>query len=272
MTMDKRENAWRGVLADIGRTRTAQGRARLGRYSIEGIRLHERAMRAGVSVEVALVAQSFAGGGEERVLRLLAELDSSGCHVHVVPDEIVRQLTDRRDIGAIVGLVHLPAACPIDRSLAGLEPQPGTILVAAGVEDPGNVGAMIRTALAAGASAFVAVGISDPYHPKAVRTSMGAVFRLPILLCPEMGPLIEALNRRGVATVGAVSRGGSPPEGLGPDLPALAVLVGSEAFGLSAETCAELDHLVSIPMSSDVDSFSANAAAAILLYALRRPA
>ena len=71
-------------------------------------------------------------------------------------------------------------------------------------------------------------------------------------------------------TVGAVSRGGLPPEGLRPDIPAVAVLVGSEAFGLPAETCAGLDHLVSIPMSSQVDSFSANAAAAILLYALRR--
>jgi len=257
-------------VADIRRTRTAQGRASLGRYSIEGTRLHERALRSGVPVESCVISQSLAAGNDDRLARLRAELIGSGCDVHVVPDEVLRRLTEGRDIGAIVGLVCLPASSSIDQALAGLESLPGVILVAVEVEDPGNVGAMVRTALAAGASAFAAVGISDPYHPKAVRTSMGAVFRLPILRSRETGPLLEALGRRGLVTVGAVSRGGLPPESLGPDLPAVAVLVGSEAFGLPAETCARLDHLVSIPMSSQVDSFSANAAAAILLYALRR--
>ena len=270
--MDKHENAWRRVLADIGRTRTAQGRARLGRYSIEGTRLHERALRAGVVVEAALTAESFAARSDERSGKLLGDLRSSGCDVHVVADEVLLELTEGRDIGAIVGLVCLPARQPIEQALVAQGPEPGLILVAVDVEDPGNVGAMIRTALAAGASAFAAVGISDPYHPKAVRTSMGAVFRIPILRCEHATALVDGLSRLGVATVGAVSRGGVEPESVDPRHSSLAVLVGSEAFGLSEETCASLDYLVSIPMSDRVDSFSANAAAAIMLYALRRRA
>lgn len=270
--MDKQEHAWRGVLADIGRTRTAQGRARLGKYTIEGTRLHERALRAGVTVETAMTTQSYATRSDERVGKLLSDLNSSGCAVHVVPDEVLLDLTEGRDNGAIVGLVSLPVQQSIDQALEALTSQPGLILVAAEVEDPGNVGAMIRTALAAGASAFAAIGISDPYHPKAVRTSMGAVFRLPILRCEGTKPLVEGLRGRGVATVGAVSRGGIEPERVDPQRASLAVLVGSEAFGLPVETCEALDYLVSIPMSSRVDSFSANAAAAILLYALRRRA
>ena len=270
--MDKEERAWRGVLAEIARTRTAHGRARVGKYSIEGTRLHERALRADVAVEAAVTTRSFAARSDEREGRLVAGLKSSGCALHVVPDDVLLGLTEGRDSGAIVGLVGFPVPQSIDQVLEALKPQPGLILVAADVEDPGNVGAMVRTALASGASAFASIGISDPYHPKAVRTSMGAVFRLPILRYPATPPLLEALRDRGVATVGAVSRGGIGPERVDRQLASLALFVGSEAFGLPAETCEALDYLVSIPMSSQVDSFSANAAAAILLYALGRSA
>jgi len=267
--MNKHDKAWRGILADIGRARTAQGRSRLGRFSIEGTRLHERALRAGVAVEVALAGESMAASSEERISRLLAELESSGCAMHVVPEDVVAEITEGRDIGAIIGLVRLPAHRSLDQALSACGQRPRLMLVAVDVEDPGNVGAMIRTALAAGSTAFVALGISDPYHPKAVRTSMGAVFRIPVVRHDKADTLLASLSRLGVTTVGAVSRGGAAPDGLRLEDPSIAVFIGSEAFGLSKEVCADLDHLVSIPMSSEVDSFSANAAAAILLYALR---
>jgi TrmH family RNA methyltransferase len=267
--MNKHDRAWRSILADIGRARTAQGRYRLGRFSIEGTRLHERALRAGVAVEVALTGESMAASSEERTRRLLADLESSGCAMHVVPDDVIAEITEGRDIGAIIGLVRLPAHRSIDQVLSACGQQRRLMLVAVDVEDPGNVGAMIRTALAASAAVFVAVGISDPYHPKAVRTSMGAVFRIPIVRHDTAQSLLESLDRQGVSTVGAVSRGGTAPNRLHLEVPSIAVFIGSEAFGLSKEVCADLDHLVSIPMSSEVDSFSANAAAAILLYALR---
>jgi len=270
--MSKDDHAWRAILADIGRTRTSQGRSRLGRFSIEGLRLHERALRAGAAVEVALAGESFAARSEDRIRRLLGELESSGCTVRIVPDDVITELTEGRDIGAIVGLVRLPAGRPLEEILPKGGPQPNLTLVAVDVEDPGNVGAMIRTALASGASAFIAVGISDPFHPKAVRTSMGAVFRIPLLRHDRAGTLLESLNRQGVTTVGAVSRGGKAPDRLDLEVHSLAVLIGSEAFGLPEEIRSDLDHLVSIPMASEIDSFSANAAAAILLYALRHRA
>jgi TrmH family RNA methyltransferase len=270
--MTKHDHAWRGILADIGRTRTSQGRSRLGRFSIEGLRLHERAIRAGVAVEVALASESFAASSEERNRRLLGELESAGCTVRVVSDDVIAELTEGRDVGAIVGLVRLPSDRPVEEIVPKPGPQAHLTLVAVDVEDPGNVGAMIRTALASGASAFIAVGVSDPFHPKAVRTSMGAVFRVPILRQNSARALLESLSRQDVTTVGAVSRGGMTPDRLNLKIPSIAVLIGSEAFGLSKEVCADLDHLVSIPMASEVDSFSANAAAAILLYALRHRA
>ena len=157
-------------------------------------------------------------------------------------------------------------------------PDPGELLsadpcalvaVAVDVEDPGNVGALMRTSLAVGVAAFAAVGISDPFHPKAVRTSMGAVFKLPVLKRTDPGACLDVLAANGVGTVGAVSRDGVPlPEYRRP-AGRLALLVGSEAFGLPDAVVARLDGRVSIPQSSEVDSFSVNAAAAILLYSLR---
>jgi TrmH family RNA methyltransferase len=268
--MIRRDDTWRSVLADIGRTRSAQGRAASGRFSIEGLRLHERALRSEVLVESALVSETLADDEDERVRRLLSDLEATDCVLHVVDDDLLRELTEGRDVGAIVGLVHLPEPPDLGRILDDAAGRPLTILVACDVEDPGNVGAMLRTSLAAGAAAFAAVGISDPYHPKAVRTSMGAVFRMPILRHRQAASLVECLRGRSVTTVGAISRGGAEPEGLNPHSSGLAVFIGSEAFGLPEGVRAGMDHLVSIPMSDRVDSFSANAAAAILLYALRR--
>jgi len=262
---------WRGTLADIERARTRLGRARSGLYSIEGTRAHERALRAGLPVESALVASTYAEDRRERTERLLSELDASGCRIHIVPDGILAELTEGRDIGAIVGLIRTPRAADLGKVLAAASVRPAVILAAVEVEDPGNVGAMIRTALAAGADAFAAVGISDPYHPKAVRTSMGALFKLPIVVFEKLDRLLTELRAHRVQCVGAVSRGGRPLHDGGFSDDSVAVVLGSEAFGLAMGERSQFDHLVSVPMSSEVDSFSVNAAAAILLYEIRRP-
>ncbi len=262
---------WRRVLADIGRAATRLGRTRLRRFSIEGTRLHERALRAGVAVEAALVSNGYARNPSPRIRRLLARLREDGCPVHVAADAVLSGLTEGRDIGAIVGLVPRPAALDLG-ALKQCTRNPAMLLLAAiDVEDPGNVGAMTRTALAAGADAFATVGISDAFHPRAVRTSMGAVFRLPILEYESVDRLLRELRAHDVQTVGAVSRGGQPLHELELDRRAVAVLMGCEAVGLEEDVRSAADRLVSVPMPAGVDSFSVHAAAAIILYEIRRP-
>ncbi len=255
----------RGVLVDIRRAATPKGRAGVGCFSIEGTRLHERALSAGAPIVVAVIGESLRRDRSARIQRLLEGLETSGCALHVAPDAVIAELTEGRQIGAILGLVRL--AEPI--ALADM--QDGPLLVAVEVEDPGNVGALIRTAHAAGASAFLSVGISDAYHPRASRTSMGSLFRIPLLHYPTLAPLLEALRAQEVQTVAAVSAGGTPlPEArFGARV---AVLLGSEAIGLPAEVRAAVDRRVTIPMGQDVDSFSVNAAAAVMLYEINRPA
>jgi TrmH family RNA methyltransferase len=255
---------WRGLAADIERTATPQGRSGVGCFSIEGLRLHERAVRTGVRVERAIVSKSFLDLPSDRIQALVRDLKESGCQLVAAPDAAVARLTEGRAIGAIVGLVRTPAPAP-----PAFESESRRIhLVALDVEDPGNVGALVRTALASSAAGFISVGISDPYHPKAVRTSMGSLFKIPIHHYAAYGPLLEELAAKGVTSIGAVSRGGIQLPELKPPAGPAALFMGGEAAGLPEEVTRQMDLLATVPMASEVDSYSVNAAAAVILYEL----
>jgi TrmH family RNA methyltransferase len=259
------------LLEAVRRVSTAHGRARSGMFSIEGLRLHERAVRGGTRVERALVGRTLFDDPAPRVRRLLSDLQASGCGVVCVEDRVMHELTEGRSIGALVGLVQLPAAPSLESVLSVAAP-PGVLLVAVDVADPGNVGALVRTALASGAAAFAAVGGSDPYHPRALRTSMGSLFKLPIARYERIESLLGELRGMNALTIGAVSSGGARPFDQPVEERVVAVFLGSEAFGLPDTLVGGLDRLVTVPMASGVDSFSVNAVAAVLLYEIHRQA
>jgi TrmH family RNA methyltransferase len=137
------------------------------------------------------------------------------------------------------------------------------------VVDPGNVGGMMRTAHALGADLLVTVGGSDPYHPRAVRTSMGSIFKLPLVTTTQPA-LLTALRAASIQTIGTVAESGIALPAFRQAAGGTAVFMGSEYFGLPENLANQLDVLVSIPMSSGIDSFSVNAAAAIVLYEIMR--
>lgn len=257
----------------VRRAATAKGRERSGYFSIEGIRLHERALRAGWQVESAVLGCSFRQDMSPRIQTLLRDLEASGSSLVDVPDEVIIELTDGRDLGAIIGLLRRPDP-PVLREVVS-DRSGGTplLLVADSIKDPGNTGALMRTALAAGANAFIACGISDPYHPKAVRTSMGSLFKLPVLAMSDTRELLVELSALRIQSLGLAVNADLSITQAAYSEQGVAILVGSEARGLAPETLEALDSLVSIPMRDGVDSYSVNAAAAIALYELgrRRP-
>gem|GEM_PF-102133 len=233
---------------------SAAGRRASGLYLLEGTRLVERALRAGVLVE-ACVGEFY--GTPEREATLLAALaDADIGEVVRLPYAMFAKHASGRRTGEVLGLARIPEPAEL--------PTTGTVLVAVDVSDPGNTGALVRTALAAGADAFVAVGQTDPFHPKAVRTSMGSICKLPVRRV-DLDSFEAALT--GWPLLGTVCADGVPLPDCELGGERLALLVGSEPFGLPDDVVARLDQRATIPMRRGVDSFSVNAAAAIVLYA-----
>ena len=263
------QEVWSGAVEAVRRAATARGRAASGLFSIEGLRLNERAVRAGWYVETAVIGPSFLMSKMPRLQALIQDLENGGCRLVPVPDEVISDLTAGRDLGAIIGLLRIPQS-PALKDVFAAADDPAVLLVAADIKEPGNTGALMRTALAGGAAGFVACGISDPYHPKALRTSMGSLFKLPILKYSHTETFMAELAALGIQSVGLAVEGAAALPLADFSEHELALLVGSESWGLTAETQRMVDSLVSIPMREGVDSYSVNAAAAIALYELGR--
>ncbi len=260
--MSAGEAGYRKLLADIERVGTPRGRRTFGRYAIEGIRLAERAVRAGIRPSHALVSTSFDDERSNRVQSLLRELREGGTLIEVAPDDVLLTLSEGRKDGNIVTLVTLPAS----RTLHSLIEAAPVLLVACDVEDPGNIGAMARTSLAAGAP-FLTVGRSDLYHPRAVRIGRGSHFRIVHRHYESYDDFAKECAQENVTLYASVSSGGLTPRDLAERLrrPA-ALLMGQEAFGLSREAIEASEERVTIPMATPMDSLSVSAASAILLY------
>ena len=255
---------WRALAADLRRAGTPAGRHALGAFTIEGWRLVERALAAGSVPRAALVADGL--GEDTREHHLATQLRQVGCEVVVAPASILADLVGGRSFGDILAVVDLtPGEGDLTHALAKAR----LALAVHAVQDPGNLGALWRTALVSGCDALVVVGGSDPYHPKAVRASMGAVFRLPLFRVAAPEQLLAAGRVAGMVQLGAVSAGGEALPEVQLDGARALVWMGSEAFGLPASISAAMDRRVTIPMAPRVDSLSVNAAAAVVLYQLR---
>lgn len=261
--------SWQSIRTMIERTATAKGRVASGCFSIEGTRLHERALRAGVYPQAVLVSEAVWQTPGERETAVLHQLTQHNVPLHPIPNEEMARLTQGRQLGGLLGLVPLPQPIELPTWLAA-HPAP-TLLVAVDVVDPGNVGGMMRTAHALGADLFVAAGGSDPYHPRAVRTSMGSLFKQPLVTC-SLADLWAALRPYPLQTIGTVAENGLPLPDFVWGKGGTAVFMGSEYFGLPEAVLNQLDALVTIPMTPGIDSFSVNAAAAIVLYERLRKA
>ena len=148
----------------VRRVTTLKGRSQHGRFSIEGIRHHERALRAGVPLELVLIAEHMWQDKSERVQRLLAELETAVPSLITIPNATMTQLTASRALGGLLGLISLPTP-PDLRHLLTTTTNP-LLLIATDIIDPGNVGALLRTGHASGITAFITIGRSDPFHPQ----------------------------------------------------------------------------------------------------------
>jgi TrmH family RNA methyltransferase len=196
---------------------------------------------------------------------MLAQLPPEA-EIAQVADRLFQNAAQTQTPQGIAALVELPQP-DLQRILAHDNP---LVLVACGLQDPGNLGAIMRSAEAMGATALVTLRATvSPFNPKTMRSCAGAVFRLPVFPGQDPGPLFERLRAAGV-TIVATDRHSSSDLAQADLRGSLALLVGNEASGLTPEIAAEATLRLSIPIRPGTDSVNVAAAAAIFLYEAAR--
>jgi TrmH family RNA methyltransferase len=242
--------------------RERRDRLETGLTIVDGAREARRALDAGVRIEAAFVCSPLLRSTD--AVAAAAALTSRGVDVAEVSQRAFAKLAfgDRAD-----GIVLIVEPPPTDLERLHLGPEP-LLLVTEDVEKPGNLGAIIRTADAAGCNAVIAIGGTDLFNPNVIRASIGTVFTVP-LAAPEGPAAIEWLRGRGIRIVAARVSGKelySDADLRGP----LAIVLGSEAVGLSTAWLEPDIEAVRLPMLGAADSLNVSAAAAILTYEARR--
>ncbi len=238
---------------------------------VEGRREIARALARGVTPHEAYICPELTADAEAGpLLSRLAELEQDGsARLFTVTPELFAKMAYRGDSGGLL-LVIPYVTRPLDALPTG---SPAFLALIEGAEKPGNLGAILRTADAAGVDGVVvcaAAGqsVTDVHNPNAVRASLGTLFSVPVSEC-RTGEAIAWLRSNAIRLVAATPAGSLPYTAVDYMLPT-AIALGSEADGLSAELLAAADAAVFIPMYGLADSLNLATAAALLLYEARR--
>jgi TrmH family RNA methyltransferase len=240
--------------------RRRKARERQGLFVAEGVRSVEELLASPLEVRGLLTGPDLAA--QPRGAALLEAAARRGVAAVAVDDTDFRSAAETETPQGVIGIGVTPV-----QSLDRIPPDPARLVVLDGVQDPGNTGTILRTAAAFGASAVVALpGTVDLWNAKVVRSAMGALFRSPTAHVTA-GALHAFLAEREVALWAAELTG--QPLGDREAPPRLALALGNEGAGLSSAVRARADHLVRIPIASDVESLNVAVAAGILLFELR---
>jgi RNA methyltransferase, TrmH family len=237
----------------------ARGRDRGDRLLLEGEHLIAEAHASQVAIEIVAIAERRL---TSPVGHLAQRLSAAGVDAIHVPDVVMSALSPTKEPSGIVAIARLRPSSVDDV----LRTAPALVVVLAGIQDAGNVGAIIRAADGCGATGIIATdGTADPFGWKALRGAMGSTFRLPIALHQPLMPTIDRLKQRGVTIVATDPRRGTllPEARL---TGATAIVLGSEGAGLAHEVIDAADALVTIPMRAPVESFNVAITAALILY------
>jgi RNA methyltransferase, TrmH family len=229
---------------------------------LDGWHLLAEAASAGVPVEKIAIC----GPPSSAEQRVVDRLRRHGAQIVDVSGSVLNALSPVNAPTGVVASARRPAVT----QAAIVEPPPALVLAATGLQDPGNAGAIIRSAAAAGATGVVLDESSaDPWGWKALRASMGSTFHLPVLRTRTLAGLLDDWRGNGIRIIAAVPRNGTSMHDLDFTLPA-ALLLGGEGPGLPGDLIAGADARVSIPMRGGIESLNAAVAAALLLYEAQR--
>jgi len=244
-----------------------KARLEAGRFIVEGPVPISELLTAGAElVELYVDLEQWAQVDDGSPLRVVVrDADAAGVPVWGLTSAVFSSVSDTNAPQGALALA-IRAVAPMS-AMVELD---GPVLVLVDISDPGNAGTLVRAAEAAGCAGVVFAGTStDPFGPKAVRAAAGSIVRLPVVEAPDISEMLAELRRAGRTIVATVVSGGVAPDLSDLSVP-LALLIGSEAHGLSAEAVAGCDVSVTIPMQSTVESMNAAVAGAVVLFEAAR--
>ncbi len=233
----------------------------------EGIKVVEAALAAGAPVESLFIGAE--GAGNEAVGRLADEALRRGARVFDLGEGVMERVADTvtpQPVCAVVKAVDVGidaiAGTPQDRARL--------VLVCADVRDPGNLGAVLRSATASGADGVVVcAGCVDVYNAKTVRASAGSIFHVPIVRGGTPGEVVGVMTGAGFSVFGTAASGGT--DYLETDFSRdVAIVLGNEASGLPGELAEALDGQITIPMAESTESLNVAMTAAVLCFEAAR--
>jgi RNA methyltransferase, TrmH family len=270
-----RQNAIVKRFRELARTTRASGHGEHASHAghaadvlLDGEHLVQEALACGIKVDVAAVSERQLANVLSPIARIAKDVKTRGGRVVSVGEQVLAAMSPVQHPSGVVAIAR---ARPADVGVVMSAPSDlPVVLVLAGVQDPGNVGAIIRAAAAFGAAGVIVTdGSANPFSWKALRGAMGASFRIPIAARSTFPAVIAAAQEHHVRLVAAAPRGGTPLPQL--DLTQrLAIVLGGEGAGLPHTTLTAVHATVTIPMHEPVESLNVAVAAALILYEASR--
>lgn len=244
-------------------TNSKKERGLSGLFVMESVKLATEAVQAGVEIHTLLATQRAWEHYQSELQAVAAAAAESVCISEEVSDKLSTAVTGQG--------VYCLCAMPAPKLQPEKLPARGRYLLLSSLQDPGNIGTILRAGLAFGIDGvLLSADCPDLYSPKVLRAAMGAVFRLPMAVVPDLADCIAKMRERGIRVYGAaLDRTAVTVEeaALGDGC---AVVIGNEGRGLSPQLLSACDGSVFIPISEASESLNAAIAASILLWEMRR--
>lgn len=232
-----------------------------GHCAIEGFRILEEAIRSGLRFRAVFFSESAAPRAEKLLSQLGAQVETL-----LLPDKLFSSAVPSDAPQGVAALARWKEFS-LEDVLAKF--QAGPLLALAGVQDPGNLGTILRSAEAFGAGGvLLGEGTVSLFNPKVVRASAGSLFRLPVARA-KLSEAVGWMKDRGIRLVGTASHKGTALDQAKLSGP-IAIFIGSEGAGLSRDLLKEMDEVVAIPQTPQVESLNVGVATSIVLYEVAR--
>lgn len=262
--MTRIESAANPLMKRIRALEQRKGREQAGAFFVEGIQAVWQAVDAGAAIETLVVAPDLLTSAAAR--EMVARQQAAGTAVAEISASLYERIATRENPSGLAAIVRIAS-----RDLASLAITPAALFVALHeIGNPGNLGTILRTVDAVGGNGVILVGdTTDPYHPNAVRASVGTLFRLPIVQTSRIETMMDWARAHGVSVVTTSAR--ATQEHWQAIYPSpLLLLFGNEGRGLPQEVITQGNLAVRIPMHGGASSLNVSVAAGVLLYEVLR--